>query len=176
MRNEPEWDLRVIECQDGVPNPAQLRRALGCFATGVAIVTTYHEGKREGLTVNSFSSVSLDPPLVLWSLQRRAASFRNFLVSGRFVVNILEAGQRRLSAHFARPHPDKFEGVSFADGLGGCPVLQDSLAWFECRTESAVEGGDHLVFIGCVERASFREGAPLVFSKGAYCVPEELRE
>jgi flavin reductase (DIM6/NTAB) family NADH-FMN oxidoreductase RutF len=166
----------VIDCLDGTPNPTRLRRALACFATGVAVVTTCHQGKREGLTVNSFSSVSLDPPLVLWSLQRRAASFGSFVSSGRFAVNVLDASQRRLSAHFARPHHDKFDGLTFVDGLGNCPVLHDSLAWFECRTESAVEGGDHMVFIGRVERAGFREGSPLVFSRGTYCVPEELRE
>ena len=146
-----------------------LRRALGRFATGVTVVTTLSpEGRREGLTANSFSAVSLDPPLVLWSLGRRAPSLAGFKASGHFVVNVLSRGQSELSRHFATPRADKFDGVPFLPGLAGCPILADSLAVFECRTETAIEGGDHVIFIGRVVRAHHREGEPLIFAGGRY--------
>ena len=146
-----------------------LRRALGRFATGVTVVTTRAPGGRcEGLTANSFSAVSLDPPLVLWSLGRRAPSLQGFKAAGHFVVNVLSRGQSALSRHFATPRADKFAGVAFVPGLAGCPILTDSLAVFECRTESAIEGGDHVIFIGRVIRAHHREGEALIFSGGRY--------
>ncbi len=152
-----------------------LRTALGRFATGVTIVTTRcPSGKLVGLTANSFSSVSLDPPLVLWSLRRNAASLQSFTGSRSFVVNVLAADQEALSNRFAKPSADKFEGLDYTVGLNGCPVLRDTLACFECRLETEIEGGDHLIFLGRVERASYREGVPLIFAGGSYCRPVQL--
>jgi flavin reductase (DIM6/NTAB) family NADH-FMN oxidoreductase RutF len=153
-------------------DPRQLRNALGRFATGVTVVTTQTpSGKLEGLTVNSFSALSLDPPLVLWSIRKAAPSLPGFLAASRFAVNVLSADQRKLAADFATPSLDKFADVPFAIGKIGCPIFPGSIAVFECETENTLEGGDHLIFIGRVAAASYRDGAPLVFSSGEYCVP-----
>ena len=153
-------------------DPRQLRSALGRFATGVTVITTQTpSGKLEGLTANSFSALSLDPPLVLWCLRMSAPSLPSFLAAGGFAVNVLCAGQRELAPHFATASVDKFESVPFSMGEHGCPVLPGSLAVFECQTESTIEGGDHLIFIGRVVGASHCDGEPLVFSSGEYCIP-----
>ena len=158
-----------LQLDEGTADPRQLRQALGRFATGVTVITTRApDGKYEGLTANSFSAVSLDPPLVLWSLRLAAPSLASFRASGHFVVHVLSRAQSTISRHFATPRHDKFEDVAFAEGLGGCPVLGDSLAIFECRTESALEGGDHVIFLGRVMRAHHHDGEPLVFAGGRY--------
>lgn len=152
-----------------------LRRALGRFATGVAVITTCGAGgKLEGVTSNSFSSVSLDPPLVLWSLARRAASFETFAKADSFAVSVLGAAQVHLSRQFATPHADKFEGVAFRAGLGGCPLVVGAIAQFECRSHSVVDGGDHAILIGRVLSASVNEGEPLIFADSAYHQPTGL--
>lgn len=146
-----------------------LRDALGQFATGVAVVTTATPaGDRAGVTVNSFTSVSLDPPLVLWCLSRHAPSAPVFLRSGRFVVNVLAAGQEELSQRFATARPDKFAGVATALTATGLPLLPGTLASFTCRTVATHEGGDHLVFMGEVEHYARSHGEPLVFHSGRY--------
>jgi flavin reductase (DIM6/NTAB) family NADH-FMN oxidoreductase RutF len=153
-------------------DPRQLRNALGRFATGVTVITTQTpSGKLEGLTVNSFSALSLDPPLVLWSIRQAAPSLPGFLAASGFAVNVLAADQRELAAEFATASIDKFANVPFAIGKRGCPVFPGSLALFECETENTLEGGDHLIFIGRVIGASYCDGEPLVFSGGEYCVP-----
>jgi flavin reductase (DIM6/NTAB) family NADH-FMN oxidoreductase RutF len=147
-----------------------LRQALGRFATGVTVVTTRTtDGKLEALTANSFAAVSLDPPLVLWSLWRNATSLPSFRESGYFAVNVLAADQCDLSCHFAMSAENKFANVASAIGLGGCPLLPDTLASFQCTTENTVVGGDHIIFIGRVHRATYRNGEPLIFSAGQYC-------
>lgn len=149
-----------------------LRAALGRFATGVAVVTTRGpDGKLEGVTANSFSAVSLDPPIVLWSLKRNAPSLPRFVEAGAFAVNVLSASQRDLSRHFATPNHDKFATVRHLEGRAGCPLLEETLASFECSAESLVEGGDHVIFLGRVQRARYRDGEPLIFSAGRYCTP-----
>ncbi|MDT7952901.1 MAG: flavin reductase family protein [Acetobacteraceae bacterium] len=158
-----------------VTDPRELRRALGRFATGVTIVTTCTEdGRLEGLTANSFTSVSLDPPLVLWSLNRAARSLPSFLSARWFTVNVLGSHQRELSARFAGSMADRFAGLDFAEGLGGCPVLEDGIAHFECSVHDRVDAGDHVIFLGRVERMRHREGVPLLYSSGRYCVPAAL--
>ena len=158
-----------------VTDPAELRRALGRFATGVTIVTTRtDDGRMEGLTANSFSSVSLDPPLVLWSLRRNARSLPSFMVANWFVVHVLGSHQRDLSARFASGTENRFEGLAFEAGLGGCPVLADGLAHFECSVHDRVEAGDHVIFLGRVERMRHRDGEPLLYSGGRSCVPTAL--
>jgi flavin reductase (DIM6/NTAB) family NADH-FMN oxidoreductase RutF len=134
-------------------DPRLLRQALGRFATGVTVITTRGpDGKFEGLTANSFSAVSL-------------ASFKE---AGYFVVNVLSTAQSEVSRHFATPRHDKFEDVEFSTGIGGCPMFDESLAIFECRTESTIEGGDHVIFIGRVIQAHYRDGEPLIFAAGRY--------
>ena len=144
---------------DTVADPRSLRAAFGHFATGVTVITTRSvSGKFEGFTANSFASLSLDPPMVLWSLRDIAPSFAAFAESGAFAVNILSADQRSLSQHFATPAADKFENIDFEAGLNGCPLLDGALATFECATERLVPGGDHTIFLGRVFRATCREG------------------
>lgn len=167
MRSQPaEQDTAAsVDSQD---TPA-LRAALGRFATGVTIITTSDaSGRLEGLTVNSFGSLSLDPPLVLWSLQCNARSREKFCAAEHFAVNVLASSQKWLSQHFSRSAKDKFEGICFDTGLGGCPLLPDSLAQIECRAVRQVEAGDHVIFIGEVQRFSERAGKPLIFSGGEY--------
>lgn len=148
-----------------------LRSALGQFATGVAVITTrLADGRCAGMTVNSFSSLSLDPPLVLWSVSRSAPSFADFMGASHFVVNVLAADQHHLSRQFSTPRADKFEGVDWRDGLAGVPVLEGVIACFECRNVKQYEGGDHLILIGEVERYCRLEGEPLVFHSGCYRV------
>lgn len=167
--------VHSISFDQDVIDQRHLRHALGRFATGVTVITTRTpDGKLEGLTANSFSAVSLDPPLVLWSLRRNAPSLQSFLDSGYFAVNVLASNQSDLSRHFATPAKDKFVACSYRPGLGGCPLLPDTLAGFECSTEHTVIGGDHLIFIGRVRRAAYREGEPLIFSAGQYCTPSLL--
>jgi flavin reductase (DIM6/NTAB) family NADH-FMN oxidoreductase RutF len=120
--------------------------------------------------------VSLDPPLVLWSLRRNASSLPSFLESGYFAVNVLGVDQCDLSRHFATPSPDRFADLALASGLGGCPLLGDTLASFECSTEHTVVGGDHIIFIGRVHRATYRDGEPLIFSAGQYCTHSLLAD
>ena len=167
---------RHIECPDGIASDRRaLRDALGRFATGITVVSTRTpSGKLEGLTANSFSSVSLDPPLVLWSLRRQAPSLAGFLGGGWFAINVLASHQADLSRHFATPAPDKFAELPWLEGLGGCPLLPGCLARFECRTETTVEAGDHIIFIGRVARATYRDGEPLLFTSGHYCVPAAI--
>jgi flavin reductase (DIM6/NTAB) family NADH-FMN oxidoreductase RutF len=170
-------DEQCIDCREAPADPQRLRQALGRFATGVTVITTRHpDGRLVGLTANSFSSVSLDPPLVLWSLRRQAPSLESFTASGWFAVNVLGAHQCDLSRQFATPHADKFATIPHEPGLGGCPLLQDSLAQFECRLQDSLLGGDHMIFIGSVERARHREGEPLIFSAGRYCTPALLAD
>jgi flavin reductase (DIM6/NTAB) family NADH-FMN oxidoreductase RutF len=156
--------------QEGI-DQRHLRHALGRFATGVTVVTTRTaDGKLEALTANSFAAVSLDPPLVLWSLWRNATSLPSFLESGHFAVNVLAADQCNLSRHFAMRTENKFANVAYDGvGIGGCPLLSDTLASFQCTTENTVVGGDHIIFIGRVHRATYRDGEPLIFSAGQYC-------
>jgi flavin reductase (DIM6/NTAB) family NADH-FMN oxidoreductase RutF len=164
--------MRSCPSHEETVNPRELRNALGRFATGVTVITTQTpSGKLEGLTVNSFSALSLDPPLVLWSIRQAAPSLPGFLAASGFAVNVLAADQRELAAAFATASIDKFADVPCALGLRGYPVLPGSIAVFECQTETTIEGGDHLIFIGRVVVASYCDGRPLVFSRGEYWVP-----
>jgi flavin reductase (DIM6/NTAB) family NADH-FMN oxidoreductase RutF len=159
----------VIDLSEGETALRELRHALARFATGVTVITTKTAaGKTEGLTANSFSSVSMDPPLVLWSLRNSAASRVSFLAAEWFAINVLSLEQQHHSQHFANAASDKFISVACRPGLGGCPLLADTIASFECQTERVVEVGDHSLFIGRVIRAAYRDGAPLLFHAGSY--------
>ena len=154
---------------DDQHDPRQLRNALGRFPTGVTVITTRTpEGKAEGLTANSFSALSLDPPLVLWSINRKSLSLPSFLSAGYFAINVLRANQSELSHRFATARENKFEEVVCTNGRDGCPVLGGVLATFECQTERTIDGGDHVLFVGRVKRITYGEGDPLIFSAGRY--------
>jgi len=160
---------------DGSHDARQLRHALGRFPTGVTVVTTRGPGGRlEGLTVNSFAALSLDPALVLWSINHSTPSALGFRAAGHFAVNVLRATQWHLSHRFATRRHNKFEDIAFDEGLGGVPVLRDVLATFECETVSVTEGGDHLLFVGRVQRLAYDDGDPLIFSAGKYCTAQQL--
>lgn len=147
------------------------RKTLGCFASGVTVVTTIdpNDGNPQGVTVSAFSSLSLDPPLVLFCLGNATASLPAFRANGRFVINVLAEGQRDLSLRFAGRGTDKWAGVEHGAGLEGLPVLAGCLAHLQCSLHQVVEGGDHTIFIGRVEQLDHSEGgAPLVYFRGAY--------
>jgi len=145
------------------------RRALGQFATGVTVVTARaSDGRRVGVTVNSFSSVSLNPPLILWSLSRQTPSFADFKNATHFAVNVLEAHQHHLSRQFSTPLTDKFAGVAFREHSCGVPILNGAIAQFICRKVRQYDGGDHVIFLGEVEEYKYSEGEPLVFHSGRY--------
>ena len=148
----------------------EFRVALGMFATGVTIVTARDAaGAPVGLTANSFNSVSLDPPLVLWSLSRQAGSMSAFTAGSHYAVHILAADQRALAERFAQRHADRFEGLDVAEGAGGAPLLAGAAAVFECFNRSRYDEGDHIIFVGEVERCRHREGAsPLIFHGGRF--------
>lgn len=149
----------------------ELRNALGAFTTGVTIVTTRDAaGHDVGLTANSFNSVSLEPPLVLWSLARSSGSRAAFVEAAYFAVHILGARQEALSNLFARRGADKFAGIEVTRGRGGVPLLDGCAARFECRTAYRHEGGDHEIFVGEVLTFEHFEEPPLVFQKGGYAV------
>lgn len=148
----------------------EFRAALGMFATGVTIVTARApDGAVIGLTANSFNSVSLSPPLVLWSLARAAASMSVFRAGSHYAINILAAEQKPLAERFASKGADRWTGVTFDEGTGGAPLLHGAAATFECFNRSRYEEGDHLIFVGEVERCAHRPGAmPLLFHGGRY--------
>lgn len=147
----------------------QFRNALGAFATGVTIVTTRtRAGVDVGLTANSFNSVSLEPPMVLWSLAKSARSLPAFLESSYFAVHVLSAVQEELSHTFARRGAEKFSGLAIERGRGDIPLLDGCSARFQCRTAVKYEGGDHVVFIGEVESFDHFDRPPLVFHGGRY--------
>ena len=150
--------------------PLALRTALGRFATGVTIVTCLDgDGAPVGLTANSFASLSLDPPLVLWSLRKASGSRAVFAAAGHFVVNVLAETQVDLSRRFASPAvADKFAEGAWAPGLGGVPVLAGCAAVFECQAEASHDIGDHLLFIGRVLRLADFAVPPLLFQGGHY--------
>jgi len=151
----------------GTFDAGDLRRAMGGFATGVTIVTACAPtGRRAGITVNSFCSVSLDPPLVLWCLGKRAPSLPVFSTASHFAIHVLAADQAALSVRFSRPAADKFAGLQYDEGLGGVPLLDGAAVRFECRREHSYESGDHLILIGRIERYCYSECTPLLFHGG----------
>lgn len=146
-----------------------LRNALGAFATGVTIVTTRRaDGTDAGLTANSFSSVSLDPLMVLWSLAKTSSSIGAFRDAAHFAVHVLAADQDALSGQFASKGGEKFAGLSLGRSHDGVPLLLDCTARFECRTAFQYEGGDHVIFVGEVVNFSHSERPPLIFHGGRY--------
>ena len=147
----------------------EFRNALGSFATGVSLVTTRGEdGRPYGMTVNSFAAVSLNPPLVLWSLATGSPSAPAFQAANHFAVNVLALNQLELSRHFSHPKPDKFANVAFSSGLAALPLLDGAAAQFECTRDNAYSGGDHIIILGRVIRFSRNRSRTLIFCHGRY--------
>ncbi len=156
-------------------DPQQLRAALGSFATGVTVITARTAaGELVGLTANSFASVSLEPPLVLWSIGLGTPSFEAFRDCSHYAINILAADQVDISNRFASPSEDKFAGLEYVSGAGGVPLLAGCIASFECRNEIQHPGGDHLILIGYIERYQLHGGEPLLFFGGDYAALNRL--
>lgn len=154
---------------NGALNPRDLRDGFGTFATGVTIITAAApDGSPVGCTASSFNSVSLDPPLVLWSLALTSLSLDVYRTASHFAVNVLALDQADLAMKFAKSDPNKFASVAYRRGAGDAPLIDGSMAQFECRTEAQVPGGDHVVFIGRVEGFRWRAAAPLLFFRGAF--------
>jgi len=150
-------------------DPRAFRRALGNFATGVTVVTAADaSGRKVGVTANSFNSVSLDPPLVLWSIDKRSSSHGVFEEASHFAVNVLAADQIDLSNNFARPKDDRFAEIAYAPGEGGAPVFADCAARFHCEKYQQVDGGDHWIMIGKVVAFDDFGRSPLLYHQGAY--------
>jgi 3-hydroxy-9,10-secoandrosta-1,3,5(10)-triene-9,17-dione monooxygenase reductase component len=146
------------------------RKALSYFPTGVTVVTTACDGVRVGLTASSFNSVALSPPLVLWSLSKRANCMNLFSKAEHFAVHVLSVEQLDLSRVFATPGIDRFQHLPPLEGLGGVPLVSDCCARFECRKAYEYEGGDHIIFVGEVLNFDWCDKEPLVFRKGNYAV------
>jgi flavin reductase (DIM6/NTAB) family NADH-FMN oxidoreductase RutF len=152
-----------------VIDPRDFRNALGTYATGVAVITAAGtDGKPYGLTCNSFASVSLNPPLVLWSLGMFSQGLSIFQNASHFAVNVLGASQQALAAKFATSSDDKFAGLEWTAGLGNAPLLAASVANFQCRAVDRYYGGDHVIFLGAVEAYAYNRQEPLLFARGRY--------
>ncbi len=150
-------------------DPAQFRQVLGHFPTGVAVVTAMHEGAPVGLSIGSFTSVSLDPPLVAFFPSKTSTSWPVIEASGAFCANVLAEDQEELSRLFAGKAEDKFAGIGWRPGPTGSPVLDGVLAWIDCDIERVEEAGDHWYVLGRVrDLAATGTGGPLVFFRGGY--------
>jgi flavin reductase (DIM6/NTAB) family NADH-FMN oxidoreductase RutF len=148
---------------------AEFRRALGQFATGITVVTTQDtDGRPQGLTVNAFCSVSLDPPLVLVCVDRRSEANAGLAQTGRFNISVLGEAQEEISRRFAAGGPAKFAGIDLPAGSNGLPLIPGALAALECRLVSTHDAGDHAIYIGEIERLESRPGAPLVYHGSRY--------
>jgi flavin reductase (DIM6/NTAB) family NADH-FMN oxidoreductase RutF len=144
------------------------RQAMGRFASGVTVVTAAHGGRLFGITVSSFSSLSLRPPLALICIDRAAASHDQLATAGRFAVSVLAEDQAALSQRFASEDPDKFAGVPYALSPRGLPLLDGAVAHVECDLHASLPGGDHTIFIGAVLAAAIFERRPLLYYRSAY--------
>jgi flavin reductase (DIM6/NTAB) family NADH-FMN oxidoreductase RutF len=154
-----------------------LRNAFGQYPTGITVITaTAADGRRIGLTANSFASLSLDPPLVLWSIGKTSPSCADFVGAGHFAINVLTEAQIALSRRFSQPSADKYAGLAYRNSLGGTFVLEDCSAHFICRNVTQYEGGDHLIFIGQIEQFEAKGHAPLVFHLGQYRTVSDLSD
>jgi flavin reductase (DIM6/NTAB) family NADH-FMN oxidoreductase RutF/DNA-binding MarR family transcriptional regulator len=160
--------LRLLEAGDPNDNERGFRRCLSQYSTGVAVVTARSDDGHVGVTVNSFSSVSLVPPLVLWCISNTSRSYESFSAADAFAINVLSTGQIPVAQRFASSSEDKFAGVSWVPGMHGSPLIAEAAAQLECRTSARHHAGDHLILIGNVDRYALFDAEPLVFSQGRY--------
>ncbi|WP_332777576.1 flavin reductase family protein [Polaromonas sp.] len=167
---------KILKASKPVFSQREFRASLGMFATGVTIVTARTAtGELVGLTANSFNSVSLEPPLVLWSLSQAAGSLPALSAGSHYAINILAADQKALAERFASRREDRWADVLFTEGASGSPLLNGAAATFECFNRSRYEEGDHVIFVGEVERCSHRAGAaPLLFHGGKFYTEHPL--
>jgi len=148
---------------------AHFRQVLGHFPTGVSVVATVHDGQPAGLAVGSFTSVSLDPPLVLFCVRRESSTWARIEQTGSFCASILAEDQEDVSRVFAGQSDDKFAGLGWRRSEAGNPIVDNALAWIDCTVEQCVDGGDHFIVVGRVKALDVtREGAPLLFFRGGY--------
>ncbi len=153
----------------------EFRKTLGQFATGVTIVTTNDKGGLPvGMTCSSFNSLSLDPPMVLWSIAKSAYGLQAFSSAKYFNVHVLCSDQDQISNNFAKAGHDKFKGIKFSKGLGGIPILERYAALFECETTHQYDGGDHIIMVGTVIAFKHKKSNPLVFHGGCYAGIDSL--
>ncbi len=148
--------------------PDDFKQAMRRFVSGVTVVTTAADGVKTGITVSAFSSLSLDPPLVLICIDKNAAAHDVIQRAGKFAVNILGADQESVSNRFASREEDKFGGVTWHEGTSGLPVLDGSLANVECELHESLTGGDHTIFVGRVVATNVADGGPLLYGLGGY--------
>lgn len=161
-------DMVDIGCHQPFDSRA-LRDVLGCYATGVAVVTTVGDkGSLMGLVVNSFSSVSLDPPLILWSIGLSSPSLQAFQRHPGFAINIMGADDKEKTLQFAQPSDDKFKDIAWRPGRHGVPVLDKAIATLECEMHQRMECGDHEIIIGKVVQIDRSDGRPLLFHRGQF--------
>jgi len=157
---------------ENVPSPAVaprlFRDTVGSFPTGVTVMTTAHEGVMAGVTISSFNTLSLEPPLILWSLSTKAPSLELFRHARRFVVNILSEGQQDIARQFARGSEDKFRGVDLANLECGMPAISGAAAHMECELRDVLPGGDHEILVGHVSQAWHHALPPMVFHRGRF--------
>jgi flavin reductase (DIM6/NTAB) family NADH-FMN oxidoreductase RutF len=163
------------------PRPArafterQFRDALAQFATGVTVIAVRRPDRRYiGFTANSFNSVSLEPPLIVWSLNQRAENLAAFETADRYAINVLAHDQIEVARRFSRPHADRFASVPYRLGVADAPLIEGCIAWFECRHHATQRAGDHVLFIGEVETCERRNGTGLVFHHGRYGTTRSL--
>jgi flavin reductase (DIM6/NTAB) family NADH-FMN oxidoreductase RutF len=168
--------VKPLKARPPIFSKTEFRTALGMFATGVTIVTARTaNGDLVGLTANSFNSVSMAPPLVLWSLSQTAASMEAFSTGSHYAINILSADQQELARQFSTKGVDRFAGVSYHLGRAGAPLIDGAAATFECFNRSRYEEGDHVIFVGEVEHCEHRPGAsPLLYHGGKFYAEHPL--
>jgi flavin reductase (DIM6/NTAB) family NADH-FMN oxidoreductase RutF len=168
--------VKPLKARPPIFSKAEFRTALGMFATGVTIVTARTaQGDLVGLTANSFNSVSMAPPLVLWSLAQSATTMEAFATGSHYAINILSADQQELAKQFAAKGIDRFAGVSYQLGRAGAPLIDGAAATFECFNRSRYEEGDHVIFVGEVEHCAHRAGAsPLLYHGGQFFAEHPL--
>jgi len=170
-------DTAADGAMDGTVEADAFRTALGRFATGVTVVTCRGaDGALVGLTANSFNSVSLDPPLVLWSLAKRAKSLEAFRDATHFGVNVLAWNQVEMARRFSSPLPDRFAGITLIEGEAGVPLLEGCVAHFVCTTHHQYDGGDHMIFVGRVLRCACEDHPALVYYGRRYAVTADHPE
>jgi len=155
----------------------QFRDAMAQLATGVSVICARTpDGRFVGFTAGSFNSVSLDPPLVVWTLAHNAANLAAFESAERYAVNVLAHDQIELARRFSRPHADRFAGVPYRLGSSGAPLIEGCIAWFECKQHTQIKAGDHVLFLAEVEHCERRTGTGLIFHHSRYAMPHPITD
>jgi flavin reductase (DIM6/NTAB) family NADH-FMN oxidoreductase RutF len=169
VHKHPADPANELASDNSAIDPRDFRNALGTFGTGVTIVTAMAaDGKPYGVTCNSFASVSLNPPLVLWSLGMFSQGLATFQNASHFTVNVLSVAQEDLAMRFSKSSDDKFTGVEWKPGLGNAPIIAGCVASFQCRAANRYYGGDHVIFLGAVEAYAYNKQEPLLFARGGF--------